>query len=357
MSKQRNPYLGRPDYQFWKSAPGRASRSEFDPVTSVSFQIRPEERIVTAGSCFAQHVARHLTKSGFTHHVTEPGHPHISKEARDVFNYGVFSARYGNIYTAKQLRQLLDRAYGLFSPIEQSWDVLRGRGVVDPFRPLIQPKGFINEAELAADRRQHFEAVRRAIEEMDVLVFTLGLTESWMDRRDGAVFPLAPGVAGGFYDQEKFAFHNMTVTETVEDMNAAFDIIRKRNPKARFIVTVSPVPLNATALNRHVAVSTVYSKSILRIAAEEICSAWKTADYFPSFEIITSSAARSANFAEDGRTVTESGVEHVMRIFLKHYAVDTKDTVAEDISPVDSHNAEMERIFRAICDEEAISNK
>lgn len=327
-----------------------------DPVSSPSFRIMPQDRVVTAGSCFAQHVARHLVKAGFQHHVTEPGHPLIRQAERNRFNYGVFSARYGNLYTARQLLQLLQRAYGQFVPLETAW-TRAGGGVVDPFRPQIQPKGFIHEEELAADREQHLAAVRRAIEELDIFVFTLGLTEAWMDRRDGAVFPLAPGVAGGQFDDAITMFHNFDVAETVADMNAAFAMIRERNPRARFLVTVSPVPLNATALPRHVWVSTTYSKAVLRVAAEQICSSWDMADYFPSYEIITSPHARGKYFAADGREIMESGVEHVMRVFLQHYGSEASASPVAPPPPAaqDTHLDEMERIVKVFCDEEAIS--
>jgi hypothetical protein len=357
MSRRGHPYVGKPDYQFWKSASGARDVADLDPVSQPSFRIAPEDRVVTAGSCFAQHVARHLVKAGFKHHVTENGHPLIGKAERDAFNYGVFSARYGNLYTARQLLQLLQRAYGLFTPLEQAW-AAAGGAVVDPFRPQIQPKGFIHAEELAADREQHLAAVRTAIEEMDVFVFTLGLTESWRDRRDGAVYPLAPGVAGGTFDEDIHEFHNFDASETASDLNAAFAMIRERNPRVRFLVTVSPVPLNATALPRHVWVSTTYSKAVLRVAAEQVCAAWDNTDYFPSYEIITSPHVRGKYYAADGREVVEAGVEHVMALFLKHYGAAEEEPQEDASVPPgeDTHLAEMERIVRVLCDEEAISN-
>jgi hypothetical protein len=35
--------------------------------------------------------------------------------------HGVFTARYGNIYTSQQLLQLLRRAFGRFTPKEDVW--------------------------------------------------------------------------------------------------------------------------------------------------------------------------------------------------------------------------------------------
>ena len=136
----------------------------------------------------------------------------------DDCNYGVFSARYGNIYTSRQLLQTIQRAYGLFTPQDDAWPAADGR-MVDPFRPTIQPNGFSCLAELHADRRQHLAAVRRMVEELDVLVFTLGLTETWYAKADGAVYPICPGVSGGSFDPARHGFINLRVSEVISDLD------------------------------------------------------------------------------------------------------------------------------------------
>ncbi len=316
---KNHPYLGKPDYQFWAREPAIVDRAGFDPINQVSFSLTPDEPIVTAGSCFAQHVAKQLQKVGFNYLVTEKPHPIIPSDIAQEFHYGAFTARYGNLYTARQLRQLLERAYGLFEPQESAWAGKMGR-LVDPFRPQIQPGGFLNEAELEADRSRHLAAVREAVETLSCFIFTLGLTEGWIDTRDGTVFPLAPGVAGGLFDAERYAFKNFSVAEVTEDLQWSLDFIRAKRPEAKFIITVSPVPLNATYLDRHVFVSTTYSKSVLRVAAEEVTQATPLCDYFPSYEIVNNPYHAKTFFAKDRREVTPSGVAYVMGLFLKHYA-------------------------------------
>ena len=40
---------------------------------------------------------------------------------------------------------------------------------------------------------------------MDIFIFTLGLTESWRNKDEGCVFPIAPGViAAEFSDKYEF---------------------------------------------------------------------------------------------------------------------------------------------------------
>jgi hypothetical protein len=315
-----HPYRKLPPKAFWRKSVAGVTPDEVDPVGAFKLRILPETKVATAGSCFAQHIARHLKKSGFLYYIAEEGHPVVPLAIRERHNYGMFSARYGNIYTARQLLQLFDRAYGAFVPEEPAWVDDDGT-VRDPFRPTVQPGNFISEAEMLADRRQHLSAVRRMFETLDVFVFTLGLTESWKSKRDGAVFPLCPGVEGGSFDIAKYAFENQSVKSVTKDMTAFFEKLRAVNPKAQAILTVSPVPLMATAVpGAQVLSATTYSKSVLRVSAQLLCDAHDFVHYFPSYEVIAGAYNRGRYYAEDLRNVTEEGVSHVMRLFLRHAA-------------------------------------
>jgi hypothetical protein len=355
-----HPYKTLPSYCFWKQSVAEPEFGQVDPVVQPKFTINRSDRIATAGSCFAQHIARHLSASGFHYLVTETPHPIVAECDVARFGYGLFTARYGNVYTSRQLVQLLKRAYDLFHPDEDVWPRDDGR-LIDPFRPQIQPNGFASLGEYQGDRRQHFAAVRRAIETMDVFVFTLGLTETWVARSDGAAYPLCPGVAGGTFDRAKYAFVNLSVADVVADLNIAIDFIRSKNPRARVILTVSPVPLIATAEDHSVLVSTTYSKAVLRVAAEEISAARAYVAYFPSFEVITGNHAQGRYFDTDLRSVKPAGVTHVMSLFMKHYA--SADTSSPETTPSgdqDDRGAvaairDAEELATVLCDEEALA--
>jgi hypothetical protein len=71
------------------------------------FDIARTDWIATAGSCFAQHIARHLRSAEFSVLDVEPPPPGMTEETARAFGYNLFSARYGNICTTRQLRQLL----------------------------------------------------------------------------------------------------------------------------------------------------------------------------------------------------------------------------------------------------------
>lgn len=74
----------------------------------------------------------------------------LPPEVRRKYNYGIFSARTGNIYTTKLLLQWLQWAFGTDTPPEEVWEH-QGR-YYDPFRPAIEPDGFESPEELLASR-------------------------------------------------------------------------------------------------------------------------------------------------------------------------------------------------------------
>lgn len=348
-----HPYKELPSYAYWRRSFADVPFPDVDVVAKFPFLIEPQHKIATAGSCFAQHIARRLSEGGFNYLVAEPGHPLLGDDLRKQFNYGVFSARYGNIYTSRQLLQLIQRAYGEFQPVDDVWQ--EGERFVDPWRPTVQPRGFASLEEFRRDRSQHLAAVRRMFEELDIFVFTMGLTECFVNQEDGAAYPVCPGVSGGVFDAHKHVFLNESVTDVVGNFEQFLARLRSVRPLSRIILTVSPVPLIATAVDRHVLQSTTYSKAVLRVAAEEIVSRHEGVAYFPSYEVITGNFNRGAYFGPDLREVEEAGVEHVMRLFFK-YATDAAAqavprrgrTKAPDISLT------MKRATAVVCDEELL---
>ncbi len=351
-----HPYKSLPDKAFWRRSVAGRPPGNVDPVGEFDVRIEADTKVATAGSCFAQHIARHLKDSGYCYYVAEPGHPILPPSARERQNYGLFSCRYGNIYTARQLLQLMERAYGRFEPVEKPWK--KAPGVfLDPFRPTSQPGGFISADEMLADRAQHLTAVGRMFETLDVFVFTLGLTEGWRSKKDGAVFPICPGVEGGKFDPKKYEFYNQTADEVIADLTAFRSALKDVNPKAQIILTVSPVPLVATAQEgEHVLSATTYSKSVLRVAAETVKRKFDDVHYFPSYEIITGAFNRGAYYAPDLRNVLEDGVSHVMRLFLAHATGGARvaPTREADSREEDEHLGIARQLIEVECDEVAL---
>src|SRR5262249_8013529 len=150
------------------------------------------------------------------------------------FGYGIYSARYGNIYTVRQLLQLARDAESGTVDALNVWT--KDDRFFDALRPNIEPAGFDSAEEALSLRKQHLDRVRRLFQRMNVFIFTLGLTEAWVDRRTGRVFPTAPGTIAGDFDPDIYAFRNFSYDEIHDDFVEFLEIVRARNPNLRVIL-------------------------------------------------------------------------------------------------------------------------
>ena len=105
----------------------------------------------------------------------------------------------------------------------------------------------------------------------------------------------------------------------MSDGTEFIELDRDRNPDLKIILTVSPVPLIATASSDHVLTTTTYSKSILRAVAGKLTSLYDNVVYFPSFEIIAGAFDRGAYFENDLRSVTEQGINSCYEVIFQKF--------------------------------------
>ncbi len=318
-----NPYRDMPANRFWRSAIADRDFLGVDKMWTPAFDIRPEDTVITAGSCFAQHIGRALAKNGYGWTDFEPAPPMLPDEAAKAFNFGIFSFRTGNIYTTPQLAQWVNWALKRADPPKEVWEE-DGR-FFDPFRPQIEPNGFGSADEMFAARNNTLAALKRAIHTSDIFVFTLGLTEMWENTETGLAYAMCPGTAAGVFDPEIHKFKNLTYPEIYSGMRDVINLVKRVNPKIKFLLTVSPVPLTATASPDHVLVANTYSKSVLRSVAGDLANAYDFVDYFPSFEIISSVPNRAMFYEPNMRSVRREGVDFVMSHFFKGLGVEQKE--------------------------------
>jgi hypothetical protein len=310
----RNPYVTLPESAFWKTAVAGRDPMEIAGLWTPKFSVAANQKVVTFGSCFAQHIGRALRARGFTWHITESPPPGLTAPNQTAYNYNLFSCRTGNIYTTSLLKQWVDWALE-DAPVPDEYWVSNGR-YYDPFRPTIEPNGFESVDEMRASRDWAIAAFRRAITETKFFVFTLGLTESWFNTSKGYEYPLCPGTAAGTFDPDRHEFRNQQFDSVRNNLYDALAKIRSVNGRMRAILTVSPVPLTATNSGRHVLTATAESKAILRAAAGQVRNGNGWVDYFPSYEIVTAPVFAGRFFEPNMRTVSQAGVAFVMNSFF-----------------------------------------
>jgi GSCFA family len=312
--KNQHPYGSLPASAFWRSAIAEKHLSDIGPLWVPKFPISREDRVATFGSCFAQHIGRALKARNYNWLDTEPPPPMLSAKAVKEHNYEVFTCRTANIYTTTLLLQWTRWALGKASPPSEVW-VDKGR-YYDPFRPAIEPNGFESAEEMFRMRAVAIEAFAKAICTANSFVFTLGLTESWWNKREEYEYPTCPGTIAGVFNSEEHEFRNLQYEDVITSLRIAMNLMQSMNPKIKFVLTVSPVPLTASNSGNHVLVATMESKSILRAVAGQLARHRPNVVYFPSYEIINSPVTRGMFFEPNLRSVSPMGVNFVMEHFF-----------------------------------------
>jgi len=327
-----NPYSELPSSAFWRSGVTDENPYAINNIYKKKFDIKPNTQIATAGSCFGQHVGNYLKRNGYQVIDEEIAPLGLPDQLHQKYGFSLYSARYGNIYTVRQLLQLAQEVAGERKPENYIWK--KNGKFFDALRPAVEPEGLDTEQEVIDHRDFHIERVKDVFTKMDLFIFTLGLTEMWVHKESGTIYPTAPGTICGEFDENIYEFKNAQFQEIINDFIKFKATVRKirSNKPFKILLTVSPVPLTATASGRHVLVSTVHSKSILRAVAGQLSTNQGRIDYFPSYEIVNNPRLHSTTFKENLRSVRDETVRMVMKHFsMEHPPIEKEKQVEKNL--------------------------
>jgi hypothetical protein len=330
-----NPYDNYENSSFWSKNISNKPLGSIDITQELEkFTLTPHDKVMSIGSCFAQHISNFLQSKNYNYLLYEK-------------NYRQFSAKYGNIYTVEQGKQLLERAINK-DPEGEVWINYELKKYIDSFRPRIFDKGFSTVEEVKSERITHLESTINAFKDCDVLIYTLGLTEGWKSKNTGQVFQIAPGVDGGSFDSLLHEPFNSSLSDVVNNLQSFISQIRLINPKVKILITVSPVHLAATHTKTNVLLASIESKMKLRLATTEILKQNNGVYYFPSLEYIFTLSQTGSLYGNNRRDVSELGVKLVMNMFAKTYLGEAIYEGHHDYTKQDILNREV------ICDEDVL---
>lgn len=281
-----------------------------------ALKIKKDAAFFCIGSCFAREIEdaiekvgmRPLTKSMF--HDLFDTHPDLFEREDGVMGRPTaFLNRYN-------LGSMADLMAGLRTP-DNSYSLLypAGKEVFHDyhFSRFLKPKS----AENCLERRRLIEETyRAAASAADVFVFTFGLCESFFDKASGRYLNVTPDprVAAG----QDLAFRFLSLEDNLAAGQSLIDIVTAINPEARIVLTVSPVPLDATFTEHDVIIANTLAKSTLVLTAHTLVALNPACAYFPSYEMVMNSAQHQA-WLWDKKHVAEPMVDHIMRNFIDQH--------------------------------------
>jgi len=154
----------------------------------------------------------------------------------------------------------------------------------------------------------------------DVFIMTLGLSEIWYNKETNDVFWRA--IPKNMFDPKKHGFRISTYQENLDNLKRIYSIIRRFKSNAKIVFTLSPVPLIATFRPVSCITANCVSKSILRVAVDELVrenKEDKNLFYFPSYEIVKEYFTDA--YQEDNRHIKKEVVDTIMNKFSEYYLV------------------------------------
>lgn len=306
-----NPYQFVGAESFWKTCVAEKISAFPDVRFLPKFDIQKETKIATYGSCFAQNVRVAIEQAGGNYLDCEPVPLNCNSSDAQKFGYNMFSSRTGNVYTAHQFLQLTEECFGRVQP--NFVFTLKNQKFLDAIRPTIEPKGYKTLDELEEHRKFHLSRVKQTLLEADVLILTLGLIEQWKGNC-GTIFAGQPQVYQANSQAELFISSYPSIKKAL--IKASEVINLQRGSPLPILLTVSPVPLTATATGGSVFVANAQSKSSLRAVAGDLKDENPLFDYFPSFELLTNCWTIQHHFEPNQLNVTHQSVNAVMHAFF-----------------------------------------
>ncbi|WP_422009656.1 GSCFA domain-containing protein [Reyranella sp.] len=293
-----------------------------DPSFRPRFMLEPGQRIFTIGSCFARGIETTLANRGFDV-------PTLNLRV-DKTGWSGDPTTILNNYVPPAIAPQIRWAFGMeeFDIRRHAVEVAAGR-FMDPqltlgFRPV--------PADALIRRRNDISAIYRHLASSHVVLITLGLIEAWFDNRSGLYVNCPPPKGYIRTDPSRFELHVLDYGDVTRALTDLVDLLGRICPRDhRIILTVSPVPLQATFTSSDVAVANSYSKSVLRAAVEPFVAERDHIEYFPSYESVLLTD-RSIAFVDDQVHIHTSMVRFNVDRMISRYVASGDDTVAKVIA-------------------------
>jgi hypothetical protein len=259
--------------------PNRVEPTPF-PRFSPSFRVARGGRVMTVGSCFSRHVENSLAARG------------MILPARAVFQrpeFATLGSRFLNNFSVPSILNEMAWATGelVFSQADNFVEETPGLYCDIHLSRGVSPAPY----DLLVDRRQALSAAYGEIRTCDMIICSLGNTECWHDKLTGLYLNTVPSEIILEKFLNRFEVHVLGFEDITDQLEALIGILKRSAPQtAGIVLAVAPWPQPETYLDRDVILSSSYSKSLLRVAIEEVARHHERVDYFPFYETVTVSA-------------------------------------------------------------------
>lgn len=236
------------------------------------------------GSCFAENIGKRLTDSKF---------------ACDVNPFGVL---YNPLSISKAIRILLE---------EKEYTPSKLQYAGDKWISLMHHSAFssASQAECLSSINSRFIAGAENLRQAQWIIFTWGSAWVYEWRETGEIVGNCHKLPDRCFNRR-----SLKVEEIIEDYRSLFAEIRRVNANFQVLFTVSPIRHAKDGFHGN-----QISKSILLMAADQLCSEFPFCHYFPSYEIMMDELRDYRFYADDMLHPSAVAVDYIWECFSRCY--------------------------------------
>lgn len=248
------------------------------------WKISHKSQLLSVGSCFAENIGARLSGAKFPL-VLNP-----------------FGIVYNPISVASVLNHLVDNHQITKEDIffhKERWH------------------SFLHHSEFShSDENMCLEKINTAIKtgheqfrQADVLLITLGTAHVFFHKKLKRVVNNCHQLSANDFERRLLFVNGIT-----QPLAVTFKLMKMLRPDIRIILTISPV--------RHIRdglTESKLSKSILRVAVDELCEAFNFVEYFPSYEIMLDDLRDYRFYAPDMVHPNEVAIDYIWKKFSDTY--------------------------------------
>lgn len=238
-----------------------------------------KSKIMMFGSCFSEHIGNRL----------------------DALKFSVSNNPLGILFNPCSIQESIKRIVS-FKQFDHT-DLFCKEGVWNSFH-LHSKFARLSEEDFLLNANQALESAHRFMREASHIFITLGT--AWIyELADGGV------VANCHKEpQERFSRRRIDMTECVESLNGAIQLIRSLNPTAKITFTVSPIRHWKDGAHEN-----QLSKSTLLLAIGIVQERNRDIQYFPAYEIMMDELRDYRFYASDMLHPNESAIQYIWEKF------------------------------------------
>lgn len=271
-------------------------RTEFSPKPS-SNKLDHSTVLLSAGSCFAEHIAQNLKQHLFSIEINPFG---------VIYNPVSLFKNLSDLWSAKKITENDLICYN------------------DLYLSLQHTTRFNhqNPATVVHKINQVTSAIQEHIKKTNCLILSFGT--AWVYRYQNRLVANCHKIP-----QKEFQKEFLTINQIVEAFHDFKSLVDACKPNIQIILTVSPV--------RHLkdgVVENQKSKSLLHLATQEITSEYNNVEYFPAYEILLDDLRDYRFYKEDLIHPNNLAIQHIWNIFSQTYFIESTQILLKEINRI-----------------------